>query len=62
MEKILNEGEISYFALGRPMICEADLINRWSKGDRKPAKCISCNQCYKTYGKRCILNINNTKS
>lgn len=57
MEQILNDSNISYFALGRPMISEPDLINRWFGGDMEPPKCVSCNQCYKTYGKRCILNL-----
>ncbi|WP_315076722.1 hypothetical protein [uncultured Clostridium sp.] len=33
------------------------LINKWSSGDIKNPKCVSCNGCYNTPGKRCILNI-----
>lgn len=56
MEKLLNDKNIEYFSLSRPLTAEPDLINRWALGDLKKTKCVSCNQCYKTYGKRCILN------
>ncbi len=46
MEKILKEGSADFFALSRPLIREADLIKRWSGGDRRKAKCVSCNQCF----------------
>jgi 2,4-dienoyl-CoA reductase-like NADH-dependent reductase (Old Yellow Enzyme family) len=58
MEDILNNTQIKYFSLARPLISEPDLINRWASGDTKKPKCISCNQCFKTPGKRCIFNIN----
>lgn len=57
MEEILNNSNIEYFSLARPLTAEPDLINKWVSGDRKKPKCVSCNQCFKTYGKRCILNI-----
>lgn len=56
MEEILNTTKIEYFSLARPLTAEPDLINRWISGDTKKPKCISCNQCYNTIGKRCILN------
>ncbi len=57
MEDILNSTNISYFALGRPLICEPDLVNKWADGDSKAPKCTSCNQCFHTQGKSCIHNI-----
>ncbi|MGL5655927.1 MAG: NADH:flavin oxidoreductase [Fusobacteriaceae bacterium] len=57
MNEILNDSNISYFSLSRPLTCEPNLINRWTEGDSTPSKCVSCNQCYSTYGKRCIFNI-----
>jgi len=39
--------DISYIAISRPFIREPGLVNRWLQGDRKPAKCISCNGCFK---------------
>lgn len=57
MEDILNSSKVSYFSLSRPMTAEPDLINRWASGDREKPKCVSCNSCYSTPGKRCILNL-----
>ena len=56
MKELLNNSEISYFAIGRPLICEPNLINAWTQDETKKPRCVSCNGCYKTYGKRCILN------
>ncbi|GFZ32373.1 oxidoreductase [Clostridium zeae] len=56
MDEILNSTNILYFALGRPMISEPDLINKWASGDCKAPRCVSCNQCYKIYGRRCIFD------
>lgn len=47
LEKALRDTDISYIAMARPFIREPGLVNRWRKGDRKPAKCISCNSCFK---------------
>jgi len=44
-EEILQQGEADLVALSRPLISEPDLIARWRKGDKKPARCISCNKC-----------------
>ncbi len=56
MEEILGSTNIAYFALGRPIISEPNLVNIWAKGDYKAPKCVSCNMCYKIYGRRCIFN------
>ena len=45
-EKAVNSG-IDYIAMARPFIREPGLANRWLSGDRVPAKCISCNSCFK---------------
>jgi hypothetical protein len=29
----------------RPFISEPGLVNRWRAGDRRPAVCVSCNNC-----------------
>lgn len=44
-KKLVDEGKADYISLCRPLICEPDLINRWEKGDLRPAACISCNAC-----------------
>lgn len=58
MDNILNNNGIEYFSLARPLTAEPDLINKWYTNDeKKKTKCVSCNKCYNTQGKRCILNI-----
>jgi 2,4-dienoyl-CoA reductase-like NADH-dependent reductase (Old Yellow Enzyme family) len=44
-EDILALGHADYVAFSRPLICEPNLILRWSQGDRSPSKCLSCNLC-----------------
>ena len=61
MEQILNSTKIEYFTMSRPLTAEPDLVNKWASGDLKKPKCVSCNQCYHTPGKRCILNIREQK-
>lgn len=56
MQDLLNNTKIEYFTLSRPLTAEPDLINKWEAGDNKKPKCVSCNKCYHTIGKRCILN------
>ncbi len=46
-EQIILEGTADYISMSRPFIREPDLINRWKSGDRKKAKCISDNLCFK---------------
>lgn len=43
---VIEEG-IDYISMARPFIREPELINRWKKGDLSPARCISCNGCFK---------------
>ncbi len=47
MEESLQAGIADYFALSRPFIREPALANRWQDGDMAPAKCQSCNGCFK---------------
>lgn len=61
MEGILNSTNIQLFSMSRPLTAEPDLINIWKSGNLKAPKCVSCNQCYFTPGKRCILNIRKQK-
>jgi 2,4-dienoyl-CoA reductase-like NADH-dependent reductase (Old Yellow Enzyme family) len=46
-EKAIRDNDMDYIAMSRPLIREPDLPNRWLQGDRSPAKCISCNSCFK---------------
>ncbi len=43
---IMDEG-IDYVSMARPFIREPRLVKRWQEGDRSPARCISCNKCFK---------------
>jgi 2,4-dienoyl-CoA reductase-like NADH-dependent reductase (Old Yellow Enzyme family) len=45
IEEALTEGAADFFSLARPLISEPGLINRWRSGNRKRARCISCNKC-----------------
>ncbi len=57
MNAVLNEGGIGFLSLSRPLIREPDLINRWQNGDTSPAKCVSCNMCYRTNNHQCVFNM-----
>lgn len=46
IEESLNKSKIQAISLGRPLICEPELPNIWSSGNRRKSKCISCNKCY----------------
>jgi 2,4-dienoyl-CoA reductase-like NADH-dependent reductase (Old Yellow Enzyme family) len=46
-EKAVRDDGMDYIAISRPLIREPGLPNRWLQGDRSPAKCISCNGCFK---------------
>ncbi len=47
IEKVLNSGVSDYISLARPFIREPGLAKRWETGDMEPARCISCNGCFK---------------
>jgi 2,4-dienoyl-CoA reductase-like NADH-dependent reductase (Old Yellow Enzyme family) len=55
LEKILNETNINYFALSRPLLAEPGLIKRWKTGNRKPAICIRCSKCRTSHGNYCTV-------
>jgi 2,4-dienoyl-CoA reductase-like NADH-dependent reductase (Old Yellow Enzyme family) len=47
VEKTIRNDSMDYIAMARPLIREPDLANRWLEGDLTPARCISCNSCFK---------------
>ncbi len=55
MEKLLNETNIDYFALSRPLLAEPFLIKRWKAGDNKPAICVRCSKCRTSAGNYCTV-------
>jgi 2,4-dienoyl-CoA reductase-like NADH-dependent reductase (Old Yellow Enzyme family) len=46
MEDAINSGVVDCISICRPLIREPGLINRWQKGDARPADCISCGGCF----------------
>ncbi|MCB2184379.1 MAG: NADH:flavin oxidoreductase [Desulfobulbaceae bacterium] len=46
-QKTINEKGMDYISMARPFIREPCLAKRWQQGDTSPAKCISCNGCFK---------------
>ncbi len=52
----LDEG-FSFIALGRALLMEPDIINRWAAGDEAPSACTHCNRCMPSIytGTRCVL-------
>lgn len=50
IEDWLNRGNIAAFALSRPFIREPALTNRWKRGARGKATCISCSLCVQPKG------------
>ncbi len=47
-ERIIDQGVADYISMSRPFIREPELIQRWRAGDRRPASCLSDNQCFRT--------------
>jgi 2,4-dienoyl-CoA reductase-like NADH-dependent reductase (Old Yellow Enzyme family) len=45
--KAVNDDGMDYITMARPFIREPHLALRWKQGDTSPAKCISCNGCFK---------------
>ena len=45
-ENVIAKDGIDYVTMSRPLIREPWLPSRWEKGDRTPARCISCNRCF----------------
>lgn len=54
MGQILGEDACDMFGIARPLIREPGMIARWQSGDLKASDCVSCNQCYKMVGHKCI--------
>jgi 2,4-dienoyl-CoA reductase-like NADH-dependent reductase (Old Yellow Enzyme family) len=45
-EKAIRVYGMDYISMARPLIREPGMANRWLQGDRKRARCISCNRCF----------------
>jgi 2,4-dienoyl-CoA reductase-like NADH-dependent reductase (Old Yellow Enzyme family) len=45
-EELVHGGTADYISMSRPFICEPGLVRRWRQGDRRPAECVSDNECF----------------
>jgi 2,4-dienoyl-CoA reductase-like NADH-dependent reductase (Old Yellow Enzyme family) len=44
-ENAIESGAADLVSMARPLVREPGLPNKWLKGDRQPAQCVSCNSC-----------------
>ncbi|MBN1334143.1 MAG: NADH:flavin oxidoreductase [Synergistales bacterium] len=58
-EDIVYREVADFISFSRPLIREPHLVRRWKEGDTRPARCISCNACFrparKGDGLRCVV-------
>lgn len=56
VERALAEG-FAFVAMGRSLLREPTLVQRWEKGDTTESLCVHCNKCMPTIysGTRCVL-------
>lgn len=54
LERLAERG-IAAFGLGRPLICEPDLPQRWRDDAAYEPRCTSCDGCSRSAGCRCVL-------
>ena len=47
MEDAINNSNIQYLSIARPLICEPDIVKTWKHGDKKKSNCLNCNNCLK---------------
>ncbi len=62
METLHQESGIAFFSMTRALICEPDLANKWYENVDHTARCVTCNGCFRTKGKRCVLNMKRRSS
>ena len=53
LQHILEDTKLSFFSFSRPLLREPGLIARWERGDRSPAACTSCGECFHDEGNYC---------
>jgi 2,4-dienoyl-CoA reductase-like NADH-dependent reductase (Old Yellow Enzyme family) len=56
VRQALSEG-FAFVAMGRALLREPDLVDRWQKGDTTESLCIHCNKCMPSIyaGTHCVL-------
>ncbi len=63
LEELLGAGEVQFFTLARPLLCQPDLPQRGLEGRGAGSACLSCNACLlmaKFARTSCPMSINRT--
>lgn len=64
INKVLNSA-IPLISLARPLICEPDILTKFSLGKAQKSVCLSCNRCFAVphlhHGVRCVLHWRNIR-
>lgn len=55
MQKVLNDTNIQFLSVSRPLLREPDLPNKLQSGKSAESQCISCNRCYSSPCHRCVF-------
>ncbi|NPD47766.1 NADH:flavin oxidoreductase [Lentimicrobium sp. S6] len=55
LQDILNQTDIKYFSMARPLLSEPDLVNKWKKNPEYKPLCVSCNGCYREGEVGCVV-------
>ncbi len=55
IEKLINETEIEYIAIARPLLTEPDLVLKWKRRETDNVKCIRCSKCRTAEGNYCVV-------
>lgn len=51
----LNASNITGFGMSRPLLCEPDLVYRWTQGKKDCARCVHCSRCRTPSGNYCTV-------
>ncbi len=56
IEKVLNDTDVDFIGISRPLIAEIDLIKKWKEDTTHKAKCVSCNHCHRVIN-TCVFDV-----
>ena len=45
MQRIIEQGQADFISLGRPIVREPNIVNKFRNGESTQAACLSCNGC-----------------
>ena len=55
MESVLNQTDIAFISLSRPLLREPDLPNKMKADSTIVSQCVSCNACYSSKDHKCVF-------